>query len=77
MTTKNIAATLLLILGVPPVCLAQTIAIVGATLIDVSNYGHSTNDILLNRLQMPHQLSSAFHRSLRLKRNPEAWNDFA
>jgi adenine deaminase len=45
MTTKSIAATLLLILGVAPLCLAQKIAIVGATLIDVSNYGHSTNDI--------------------------------
>lgn len=45
MTTKSIAATLLLFLGTAPLCLAQKIAIVGATLIDVSNYGHSTNDI--------------------------------
>jgi hypothetical protein len=45
MTAKTIAVTLLLFLGAAPLCPAQKLAIVGGTLIDLSNYGHSTNDI--------------------------------
>jgi imidazolonepropionase-like amidohydrolase len=36
---------ILLVLGVAPLCPAQKLAIVGGTLIDLDNYGHSANDI--------------------------------
>jgi hypothetical protein len=45
MMARNIKAVFLLFLGVAPLCSAQRLAIVGGTLIDLSNYGRSANDI--------------------------------
>ena len=46
MTAKTSLATIFLFLATVPGCRSQKIAIVGGTLVDLSNYGHSTNDVV-------------------------------